>query len=45
LHEIEFNFLNGNLMVPLAQEPIFPVQPGAAHLNKGADQCKRGEEL
>jgi hypothetical protein len=44
LDEIEFSFLNGNLVVRLGRQPISIVQPGAAH-RKGADQYKLGERL
>jgi hypothetical protein len=34
LDEIEFSFLNGNLVVPRGRQPISIVQPGAAHLEE-----------
>jgi hypothetical protein len=34
LDEIEFSFLNGNLVVRRRRLPISIVQPGAAHLEK-----------
>jgi hypothetical protein len=34
LHEIEFSFLNGNLVVPRSRQPISMLQPDAAHLEK-----------
>jgi hypothetical protein len=32
--EIEFSFLNGNLVVPRSRQLISMTQPGAAHLEK-----------
>jgi hypothetical protein len=34
LDEIEFSFLNGNLVVRRRRRPISILQPGAAHLEK-----------
>jgi hypothetical protein len=34
LGEMEFSFLNGNLVVRKSRQPISIVQPGAAHLEK-----------
>jgi hypothetical protein len=34
LDEIEFSFLNGNLVVPRSPQPISIVKPGAEHLEK-----------
>jgi hypothetical protein len=34
LDEVEFSFLNGNLVVRRSRQPIFIVQPDAAHLKK-----------
>jgi hypothetical protein len=41
--EIEFSFLNGNLVVRRSRQPISILQIDAAHPQKGAGQHKRGE--
>jgi hypothetical protein len=45
LGEIEFSFLNDNLVVRQSRQPISMLQIDAAHPQNGAGQHKLGERL